>query len=128
MSTVSKLVGKYTPTSTIPIHEFLSKFISTFTSVVGTSPYLESFDVVCSFIKPLLEGSAFNEVSSPSVNDFVSLEKALRARFGKTEEEVISELLSLKQGNLSVDEYLDKLSELCNQAPIQSSYLYTAAK
>jgi hypothetical protein len=36
----------------------------------------------------------------------------LRSRYGKTEDEVITELLNYKQGALSVEEYLDKVTDI----------------
>lgn len=84
--------------------------------------------MVSNYIKPLLEGSAFNEMANCAAQDFDGLSRALRSRYGKTADEVTTELLSFKQGNMSVDDYVDKVTEMATQANIPDPTLVMAAK
>ena len=61
---------------------------------------------------PLLEGTAFNELINTSAVDYRTLVTALKTRYGKTTEEVITELLNFRQGHMSVEEYVDKIIDM----------------
>ena len=48
------------------------------------------------FLKPLLEGSAFNEICQTTATDFDTLEDAFLHQYGKTDDEVVTELINFK--------------------------------
>lgn len=100
----------------MPINQFLGTFESTYIQVVGDSPFSADYNTVKGYLQPLMIGVAYSELRDINITSYSELSNALIQRFGKTEDEVVTQLLSLRQGSLSISTYIDKVQELCSHA------------